>query len=70
MFPVSILSFSRALQLDPENESYRTNLETVEEQLRPPPGSAPPEGGGGAAGGEGGTEGGAMPGGFGGDIVF
>ena len=50
----------QALELDPGNESYQSNLQTVEEHLVQPPGAA------GVAAGGGGAEGGADPGPLGG----
>lgn len=67
----SDLSPLQALQLEPENESYRTNLQTVEEQLQSPP-SAPGGTGGGAGpgvgGGVGGGAGAANP--MGGELIL
>ena len=54
----------QAIELDPGNESYKANLQTVEEQLRGDAGTASSAGGGATSGGGGGADqqgGGANP---------
>ena len=54
----------QAIALDPENASYRANLQTVEDQLRGDTGTASGVGGGATGGGGGGADqqgGGANP---------
>ena len=46
-----LLSRLQALQLDPNNDSYRSNLQTVDEQLRTPPAAPNAAAGGGAGAG-------------------